>query len=215
VHPAYKDIMAMSPFQPVQSDDGEYVNILFVRRMFYDEAEEAIYHRFKDENLFLGIMSFENFPFPSPNPRSFQFPPDNYLGMFPGWLNMYRNSEDMVPSDVKVLEMSQSDFSLPEIDFEEEVADSHHIKRLDFGYALLNLNVTADAQCDSWGAFANNWSFVRESALDVLCGDLGLVGVLLVTKDEESGATCAIPRSCKGKVVRTPFLPQNEFHDYI
>lgn len=211
-HPAYEQLVKLPPFQPVHNENGENVNIIMVRSAFSDKAFEELYHRFKKDILFLGVMSYEAFPFPSPNPRSFQYPRDKYLGMFPGWLNMYR--DNLLPANVKVLNMSQSDFTLPDIDYEEEVAVGQHLKRFDFAYVMSDLNTTT-GECDSWGAYAKNWSFVRDYALDILCGELDMTGVLMVTKDAKSGKSCDIPPACRGKVVQTPFLPQAQVFDYM
>ena len=42
-----------------------------------------------------------------------KFPRDRYVDMLPGWLNMYRNPQEIFPEHVKVIQMSQSDFALP------------------------------------------------------------------------------------------------------
>ncbi|CAK0834131.1 unnamed protein product [Prorocentrum cordatum] len=39
-----------------------------------------MYERYKDEILFVGISSFEDFPLPPPNPYSGKFPKDKYVG---------------------------------------------------------------------------------------------------------------------------------------
>ena len=52
----------------------------------------------KDKILFLGMCSMEDFPLPSPNPFSANFPRDMYVGMFRGWLHMFRNPQDIFPS---------------------------------------------------------------------------------------------------------------------
>ena len=72
-----------------------------------------MYQEFKDEILFLGISSWEDYPLPAPNPFSSKFPREKYLGLFPGFLYMHRNPEQLFPSHVKLLLLSQSDFSLP------------------------------------------------------------------------------------------------------
>ena len=125
---------------------------------------------------------------------------------------MYRRI--VFPSNVKVLNMSQSDFAVPDIDYDEEFDEGHHVKRFDFAYVMSDLNTTT-GECDSWGAFAKNWSFVRDYALDIFCGELNMTGVLMVTKDAKTGKRCDIPPSCKGKILQTPFLPQDEVLDYM
>ena len=217
-HPAYKDLIGLGPFQPVIDEHGSHVNVILVNRMFLEEQHEVLFHKYKNDILFLGIMSFEAFPYPSPNPYSVQFPHDKYLDMFPGWLNMYREDSSsttpMFGPNVKVLQMSQSDFSLPEIQYDEEVEQGLHEKKYDFTYSMSDLDLSTGGQCNSWGSHAKNWTFVRDYALDVMCGELNMTGVLLVTKDF-SGKTCDIPPSCHGKMIQTTFLPQNQVYNYM
>lgn len=76
------------PFQPVRDENGHYINVMLVKAAFTNAEEEAAYEIYKDDILFIGIMSYETFPFPSPNPYSNKFAHDEYLDKFPGWLNM-------------------------------------------------------------------------------------------------------------------------------
>ena len=109
------------------------MNVIFVHELFIEKSVDVVYERFKNDILFLGITSLETFPFPSPNPRSYpHLPRDKYLNMFPGWLNMYW--DNVLPSNVKVLNMSQSNFSVPDIDYEKEVDEGRDIKRFVFAY---------------------------------------------------------------------------------
>ena len=230
-HPAYQELVALKPFQPVVNENGEFVDVILVRHFFMDKEHKKLFEKYKAEILFLGIMSYEKFPLVSPNPWSYEPSPDeDYLSMFPGWFNMYRNPEEIFKNakhndgtagngvEIKVLDMSQSDFDFPRIHYEEEVRDSKHVKQFDFTYVMSDLSISAsdeDQQCDSWGAFAKNWTFVRDHALDIMCGELNMTGVLILTKDKESGKACKIPASCQGKILQTPFLHHSEVLDYI
>jgi hypothetical protein len=103
------------PFQPVQTDRDEFVNIILVRTPFEpfgNEQQERLYHQYKDKILFLGISSWETFPLPSPYATE-SFPADKYLGMFPGFLHMMHDPDSVFPGHVKTLLLSQSDFALP------------------------------------------------------------------------------------------------------
>ena len=90
VPPEYKELLDLDlyPFQPVHDENGRYINVMLVKAAFTNAEEEAAYEIYKDAILFLGIMSYETFPFPSPNPYSITFAHDEYLDKFPGWLNM-------------------------------------------------------------------------------------------------------------------------------
>jgi len=156
--------------------------------------------------LFIGISSFEDFPLPSVNPFSGKYPANEYVGRFPGFLHMMREPEKFFPPHVKLLLMSQSDFSLPRAPREPKAV------KYDFTFSGSDQDVRND--CVGWSSFAKNWSFVKES-LEVMCGEYKMTGVLVATKDKQGIKACSIPESCKGLITQTTFLPQNEFHDYI
>ncbi|CAJ1453072.1 unnamed protein product, partial [Effrenium voratum] len=206
LHPNYQSLIHEYPFQPVRNERGDFVNVILVRSPFRSGRQETLYQRFKDEILFLGISSWEDYPLPTPNPFSEKFsPPDKYLGLFPGFLYMHRNPETIFPSHVKLLLLSQSDFSLPG---QMEALP----KKYDFTFSGSDQDVAQD--CVGWSSFAKNWSFVKE-ALDVMCGEMRLTGVLVATKDKQGQKACSIPRSCKGLVTQTTFLSQEGFFHYV
>ena len=55
-----------------------------VRSPFHGKRHMELYNKWKEEILFLGISSFEDFPLPSVNPYSPKYPADTYVGLFPG-----------------------------------------------------------------------------------------------------------------------------------
>merc|ERR1711879_413084 len=57
---------------------------------------------------------------------------------------------------------------------------------------------------------------LAKQALDVMCGELGMTGVLVATKDKQNKKRCAIPKSCEGKILQTKYLEnQDEFFSYV
>lgn len=128
----------MRPFQPVVDEHGKYVNVILVRSPFETKEQEDLYEQYKDEILFLGIMSSEAYPLRSPNPYAMKFTPDDYLDRFPGWLNMYRSPESIFSTSIPIIQMSHSDFSVLEIDYDAEVAEGKHEKVYDFMYVMTN-----------------------------------------------------------------------------
>eukprot|EP00747_Dinoflagellata_sp_TGD_P204437 gnl/TRDRNA2_/TRDRNA2_78104_c0_seq1.p1 gnl/TRDRNA2_/TRDRNA2_78104_c0~~gnl/TRDRNA2_/TRDRNA2_78104_c0_seq1.p1 ORF type:complete len:194 (+),score=37.93 gnl/TRDRNA2_/TRDRNA2_78104_c0_seq1:83-583(+) len=48
-----------------------------------------------------------------------------------------------------------------------------------------------------------------------MCGEMGLTGVLVATKDKQDRKACSIPASCSGKIKQTTYLDQREFFDYV
>eukprot|EP00930_Biecheleria_cincta_P096396 TRINITY_DN88253_c0_g1_i1.p1 TRINITY_DN88253_c0_g1~~TRINITY_DN88253_c0_g1_i1.p1 ORF type:complete len:446 (-),score=35.93 TRINITY_DN88253_c0_g1_i1:355-1692(-) len=194
------------PFQPVRSVPySEPLNIVFVRSPPGESHKQDI-ERYKDKILFLGICSMEDFPLPSPNPFSENFSVDAYTGLLPGWLHMFRHPETIFPSHVKLLLQSQSDFSAPSVDLAPQE------KKYDFVFSGTDQNVASD--CVGWASFAKNWTFVKQ-ALEVMCGEYGMTGVLVASKDKQGRRACTIPKICEGKVLQTSFLPQWQFFDYV
>merc|ERR1719191_1718323 len=102
--------------------------------------------------------------------------------------------------------MSQSDFELP------GGGVPNLPKKWDFTFSGSDQEVHAD--CVGWSSFAKNWTFVKQ-ALEVMCGEYGMTGVLVATKDKQGRKACSIPSSCKGKVLQTSFLPQWQFFEYV
>lgn len=206
LHPAIKTLIREYPYQPVRCDQGQLVNIILVRSPFRSMTHRAQHEQYKNEILFLGISSFEDYPLPPLNPFSSKFPADYYVGMFPGFLHMFREGLTKVfPSQVKLLLMSQSDFALPDPGAELP-------KKYDFVFSGTDQDVWND--CVGWSSFAKNWTFVLQ-ALEVMCGEYGMTGVLVATKDKQGRKACTIPKSCHGKIVQTSFLSQGDFFTYV
>ncbi|CAJ1362940.1 unnamed protein product [Effrenium voratum] len=205
LHPAYLKLIREYPFQPVRTEKGEFVNLILVRSPFRSKLQKELYQQYKDEILFVGISSFEDFPQVPPNPFSGKFPEDEYVGLFPGFLHMIREPEKVFPPHVKLLLMSQSDFSLPP-------PGPAVPKKYDFTFSGSDQDVHND--CVGWSSFAKNWTFVKQ-ALEVMCSEFDIKGVLVATKDKQNRKACSIPESCKGKITQTQFLGQDGFFDYV
>ncbi|CAE7501180.1 MFSD6, partial [Symbiodinium sp. CCMP2456] len=173
LHPNYKALIQEYPFQPVRNERGDFVNIILVRSPFRTKRQEKLFQQFKNEILFMGISSWEDFPLPAPNPFSESFPKDKFVGLFPGFLYMHREPEKLFPSHVKLLLLSQSDFALP--------GPAQAVpKKYDFTFSGSDQDV--DQDCVGWSSFAKNWTFAKE-ALEVMCGER-MTGVLVATKNK-------------------------------
>lgn len=210
LHPEYHDLLKQYPFQAVTNQKGKEVNIILVRSA-PDQRQIAMYERLKEEILFIGISSFEDFPKPSVNPYSAKYAKDKYTGMFPGFLHMMRpdDAKKWFPPHVKLLLMSQSDFQLPN----HAPRDYSVPRKWDFTYSGSDQDVHND--CKGWSSFAKNWTFVQDEALEVMCGELGLTGVLVATIDKQNRKRCKIPKSCEGKILQTQYIPQDQFLHYV
>lgn len=209
LHPEYHNLLKEYPFQAVTNQKGKEVNIILVRSA-PDSRQVAMYEKLKEEILFIGISSFEDFPKPSVNPYSAKYPKDKYVGMFPGFLHMLRpdDAKKTFPPHVKLLLMSQSDFQLPN----HAPRDYSVPRKWDFTYSGSDQDVANE--CKGWSSFAKNWSFAVE-ALEVMCGELGMTGVLVATIDKQNRKRCKIPKSCEGKMLQTQYIPQDQFLHYV
>jgi len=212
VHPAYQDLLKEYPFQQVTNQRGQQVNIILVRSSWQRRKHQELYEKYKNDILFMGISSFEDYPLDAHNPWSPRLNYKDYVGIFPGFLHMMHHPENFFPPEVKTILMSQSDFQLPA----GEPRDYSAPKKYDFTYAQSAPDVASD--CVGWGGYCKNWSFVKQS-LEVMCGEYNMTGVLVATADEKlknadgTMKKCSIPKVCDGKIVQTAFL-KNQF-DYF
>lgn len=206
LHPKYMTLIKEYPFQPVKNQQGQYVNVILVRSPFRSQHQYDMFKKYEKKILFIGMCSFEDFPLPPANPYSMKFPETFYTGMFPGFLHMFREPEKVFPKHVKLLLMSQSDFALPDPPRQKVP------KVYDFTFSGSDQDVHKG--CKGWSSFAKNWTFVLKS-LKVMCGEYNMTGVLIATKDKQNKKKCPIPKVCKGLVVQTPFLTQDEYFAYL
>ena len=211
VHPAYRKITDNHDFQQVRTEKGQPVNIILVKRPMA-ASSKRIYQNYKDDILFFGISSFENFPLSSPNPFSHNFSNEEYKSLFPGWLTMMRHPEEYFTSATKTILMSQSDFQHEEpLRFYQR--HKNLPKKYDFVFSGTDQNV--DDGCVGWASFAKNWTFMLE-ALEVMCSpEFNLTGVLIANTNKKGTRSCDLPPACQGKMLQTKFLPnQSAFFEY-
>lgn len=215
LHPAIHELTSPETgdyaFQPVRTESGALTNIIVVRApIFAGSRGRQQFEKYKDEVLFLGLSSLEDFPLPPPNPYSPKFPADEFVGMFPGFLNMYRDPGNLYPAGVKTVDLSQSDFSLPNVPNFSLVQSTTLPIKYDFIMSGTNQDIANG--CEGWSSYAKNWSFAKE-AFGVMCEEFGLKGVVVAARKGDQA--CALPKSCEGLVEETEFLAQSEFFDLV
>lgn len=201
--PALAELVKEYPFQEVRTQTGALVNIVLVRSHM-NEYQYSLYEKYKKEILFLGISSFNDFPFLQESDHDKK----DYFSMFPGFLHMMHEPDKHFPTEVKTLLMSQSDFvSMP-----GTPARNYSVpKKYDFIYSGSDCDVDIDGQ--GWCGWSKNWTFVKE-ALVVMCGEYSMTGVLVATRKGDKAYT--IPKSCDGKVLQTTYLANHsEFLNYL
>jgi hypothetical protein len=199
VHPMYNQLLQEYPFQQVTTQTGNQVNVILVRSQMSQEQID-MYEKYKDEILFMGISSMNDYPLNEAV---------DYAGMFPGFLHMMHDPEKHFPPRVKTLLMSQSDFNLPE--FSER--DYSVPKVYDFTYSASDCDTASDGH--GWCGWSKNWSFVKE-ALPMMCGEFNLKGVLVASKSKNGRTKYSIPKECEGKMIQTSYLAnQQDYFDYL
>jgi hypothetical protein len=197
----YNKLLKEYPFQQCATQGGQQVNIILVRSQM-SQHQEQLYHKHKDEILFIGISSMNDYPLGNDG--------KDWVGMFPGFLHMMRDPEKHFPSHVKYLLMSQSDFSLPNYPWRDYSVP----KEYDFTYSASDCDVASDG--NGWCGWSKNWSFVKQS-LKIMCNPpYNLKGVLVATKSKDGRRAYTIPPECKDKMIQTSYIPdQRKFFDYI
>ena len=68
MHPAYNSLLKEYPFQQVTTQTGAQVNIMLVRSPWQNPSERTLFHKYKNDILFMGISSFEDYPLDAMNP---------------------------------------------------------------------------------------------------------------------------------------------------
>lgn len=51
--------------------------------------------------------------------------------------------------------------------------------------------------------------------MEVMCSEFGMTGVLVATKSKDGSKACTIPAACRGKMLQTTFLNQDQFFGYV
>ena len=120
------------------------------------------------------------------------------------WLNMYASPDSIFPINLPVIQLSHSDFSVLEIDYDAEVAQGKHEKMYDFIYVMTNTEAEVKVDCTGWGAYAKNWPLAKK-AMDIMCLEMNFTGVVLGIVDS-NGNSCEIPPSCQDKLVTAPYV---------
>lgn len=126
---------------------------------------------------------------------------------------MYRNPEAIFSPDIPVIQMSHSDFSVLDIDYEDEVAQGMHDKSYDFIYYMTNTEDEVKSDCTGWGSFAKNWPLAKE-AMDIMCGEMDYRGIVMGIVDSH-GNSCDLPPSCSDKVLKVQYANYFESLDYM
>ena len=126
---------------------------------------------------------------------------------------MYRNPEAIFSPDLPVIQMSHSDFSVLDIDYEDEVAQGKHEKSYDFIYYMTNTEGEVQSDCTGWGSFAKNWPLAKQ-AMDIMCSEMGYTGIVMGIVDSH-GNSCDLPPSCSDNVLKVQYTNYFESLDYM
>lgn len=126
---------------------------------------------------------------------------------------MYRNPEAIFSPDLPIIQMSHSDFSVLDIDYEDEVAQGKHDKSYDFIYYMTNTEGEVQSDCTGWGSFAKNWPLAKQ-AMEIMCGEMDYTGIVMGIVDSR-GNSCDLPPSCSDKVLKVQYANYYESLDFM
>uniref|UniRef100_A0A7S2IBL4 Glycosyl transferase family 1 domain-containing protein n=1 Tax=Helicotheca tamesis TaxID=374047 RepID=A0A7S2IBL4_9STRA len=216
VHPDYKHLTQIQAFQEVVNENDVRVNIILVKRpIIHEENVWALFKKYRKDILFMGISSFEMYPRSSPNPFSKNFSDDLFSSIFPGWLHMERNPEEVFPENVKRILLSESDFKLKAPLEQGYSYERRGQQKRKYDWVFSGTDQDVANNCVGWSSYAKNWSFALQ-AMEVMCSpEFNLKGVVVASRDKQNTTACTIPPECHGKVLQTTFIPQPELHNYI
>merc|ERR1719215_1343946 len=72
VHPGVAEMLSPETgdfdFQAVRTDTGALTNVILVRNALLSDTAKRLFAKYKDDVLFLGISSLEDYPLPPANP---------------------------------------------------------------------------------------------------------------------------------------------------
>jgi len=185
------------PWVYLYDDKGNQLNVILLSRPFFQSNDESDYkNKVKGKLNILGISSYQEFPNKPFNPGdgyNDTTNPYNYnkwIKMCEGWLHCFKTPNDYLPSKMKRILLSESDF----IDCQLHKENKNVKKKYDFMY-ICHRDSSSNCSVDEWVAFNKNLK-LAEKCIKILCEKKKLKGLLV----GRSG--CKLP-GCSKKNIRT------------
>lgn len=188
------------PFLNIYTDTGFKTNLVFITHPFtrnecIKEYNDALSKGVK----FLGMSSYCEFPGIVSNPHDILHDKNldawkyDYFKLTRGWCHCFRNPDQYIPSEVKKVLISESDFA----NYQGHNPDKVDIKtkEYDFIYICLKDNDKCEA---GWQSYNRNWDEAK-LCLDIMCKKYKLKGLLI------GRINCEIPDTCHNILELTDF----------
>ena len=175
------------PFVNLYDNFGNKLNVFLISKPFSSDSEYEIYKKHKDNNIFLGITSYLEFPGKVSNPfENFteNYNKYKYNEIAQGWIYCFKDKYKYIPSHVPNLFASESDWT----DCNVCKPDKSIKKTYDFIYICLKVDEKKQL-CDDWATYNKNWSLAKK-CLDIFCNKYKLKGLLVGRKG------CKLPQGC-------------------
>jgi len=175
------------PYVNIYDNNGNKLNVILISKPFKNEDEFKLYKEHKDNNIFLGICSYLEFPNLPSNPyETFKnnYEKYKYTEICEGWIHGFRNPDNYFPPDIPLHFASESDWI--DCNVSKPIKDQEKI--YDFIYICLKVD-EQKSKCDDWATYNKNWTLAKK-CLDVFCNDYKLKGLLVGRKG------CELPNGC-------------------
>ena len=176
------------PFVNLFDQKGNKLNVILISKPFSNDKHNNIYLKYKNDNIFIGITSYLEFPGIVSNPYedfTENYKKYRYKEICEGWIYGFKNPENYFPLQIPTYFASESDWT-----------DCNYVKpdpkitekKYDFIYICLKVNEKLD-KCDDWATYNKNWKLAQK-CLTVFCNKYKLKGLLVGRKG------CKLPTGC-------------------
>lgn len=193
------------PFVNLYTDKGDQLNVTLLSRPFFaKEHYDQLEKMGKTFNI-LGISSYQEFPNEPFNPRdnynktTNRYDYNKWVDMCSGWLHCFRNQEDYLPTNMKHILLSESDFCDSNVHF----PNPSKKKKYDFMY-VCHRDDLSDCSVNEWVAFNKNLELANK-CISNLCKKTKLKGLLIGRKG------CPLPDNCSN--VQIELTDKLNYHD--
>ena len=190
------DLTVGRPWVNLYDDKGNKLNVILLSRPFFQSGDAETYkNKIKGKFNILGISSYQEFPNQPYNPgdgynSGNKYNYNKWIKMCKGWLHCFKNPDDYIPSKMKKMLLSESDF----IDCQIHKENKNINKKYDFIY-VCHRDDRKDCSTKEWVAFNKNLE-LAEKCIKILCKKKKLKGLLIGREG------CKLP-GCVDKMIKT------------
>lgn len=201
------ELTVSRPWVNIYDNNGNKLNVILLSRPFFNHNDEQIYkEKIKGKFNVLGISSYQEFPNQPYNPgdgynnTTNKYNYNKWINMCKGWLHCFKNPDDYLPSKMKNILISESDF----IDCHIHKENKKVRKKYDFMYVCHRDN-QSDCSKNEWVAFNKNLE-LAEKCFSIICKKKNLKGLLVGRKG------CKLPGGISESIETTKKL---DYYDLL